>query len=85
MTEGMIGFDTKNVGNAGSTKHLASKQIFHMLLTKNLFRSKGRKAVLLANAIIEDREHLSEVIALRAIMDATLLREIKQQYQAPKL
>eukprot|EP00957_Ditylum_brightwellii_P127722 9740295-Ditylum_brightwellii.AAC.1 len=80
----MIGFDTKNVGNSGSTKHWASKQIFQMLLTKDQFCSKGRKAAFHAKAIIEDREYLSEVIALRPILDSTLLRELKQQYQAPK-
>eukprot|EP00957_Ditylum_brightwellii_P038665 2922919-Ditylum_brightwellii.AAC.1 len=83
MTEGMIDFDTKNVGDAGSTKHWASKQIFQILLTKDQFCSKGEKDVLLAKAIIEGREHLSEVVALRSILDSTLLRELKQQYQAP--
>eukprot|EP00957_Ditylum_brightwellii_P168578 12831643-Ditylum_brightwellii.AAC.1 len=55
-----------------------------MLLTKDQFCSKGKKVAPLAKAIIGDRDHLSEVNTLRPILDSTLLRERKQQYQVPK-
>eukprot|EP00957_Ditylum_brightwellii_P017424 1312303-Ditylum_brightwellii.AAC.1 len=76
----MVGFDVVNT--AGSTKHRSSKNVYKAFLTKNKFRSKGKKVALLAKDLV----NLPTVVNnLRPNVDAAFIELLQKDQESNTL